>query len=303
MSVEDRAKELNNLAERIKGSFTNFNSEFKKLSQKTTRIQRNIAERKERGAKLKSTSSSFGRSVDNVKSKVLSGPQSILGKVLGFASLLLFGVTLANIFKVDKKLDNETEKMKETSENTGNFITGMTDGVKGFMGSFSELYKKTDGTFDDLDSKVKDAERELGEFNRESDQYTDFELKDVFTNSATSDEGLTEEEEEKIEDDGVDSIFKKPPANSFRDNVTDKNALKTKDEFEREGLELRKTRGTTTTEKREIRLSESLLSEIKSSDLNISDSLQFETLEGGAMIDGKEYKGDIIIITKDRIIK
>ena len=70
MSVEDRAKELNNLAERIKGSFTNFNSEFKKLSQKTTRIQRNVTERKERSAKLKSTSSSFGRSVDNVKSKV-----------------------------------------------------------------------------------------------------------------------------------------------------------------------------------------------------------------------------------------
>ena len=303
MSVEDRAKELNNLAERIKGSFTNFNSQFKKLSQKTNRIQRNVAERKERSAKLKSTSSSFGRSVDNVKSKVLSGPQSILGKVLGFASLLLFGVTLANIFKVDKKLDNETEKMKETSENTGNFITGMTDGVKGFMGSFTEMYKKTDGTFDDLDSSLRDAERELGEFNRETDQYTDFELKDVFTNSATSDEGLTEEEEEKIEDEGVDPIFKKPPSNSFRDSITDKNALKTKEEFEREGLELRRTRKTTGQENREIQLSTDLLSQIKSSDLNISDSLQFDTLEGGAMIDGKEYKGDIIIITKDRIIK
>ncbi len=303
MSVEDRAKELNNLAERIKSSFTNFNSQFKKLSQKTTRIQRNVAERKERSAKLKSTSSSFGRSVDNVKSKVLSGPQSILGKVLGFASLLLFGVTLANIFKVDKKLDNETEKMKETSENTGNFITGMTDGVKGFMGSFTEMYKKTDGTFDDLDNSLRDAERELGEFNRETDQYTDFELKDVFTNSATSDEGLTEEEEEKIEDEGVDPIFKKPPSNSFRDSVTDKNALKTKEEFEREGLELRRTRSTTKKENREISLSESLLSQIKSSDLNISDSLQFDTLKEGAMIDGKEYKGDIIIITKDRIIK
>ena len=154
MSVEDRAKELNNLAQRIKGSFTNFNSQFKKLSQKTTRIQRNVAERKERSAKLKSTSSSFGRSVDNVKSKVLSGPSDILGKVLGFASLLLFGVTLANIFKVDKKLDNETEKMKETSDNTGNFITGMTEGVKGFMGGFGKLYQKTDKTFDDLDNSL-----------------------------------------------------------------------------------------------------------------------------------------------------
>ena len=303
MSVEDRAKELNNLAERIKGSFTNFNSQFKKLSQKTNRIQRNVAERKERSAKLKSTSSSFGRSVDNVKSKVLSGPQSILGKVLGFASLLLFGVTLANIFKVDKKLDNETEKMKETSENTGSFITGMTDGVKGFMGSFTEMYKKTDGTFDDLDSSLKDAERELGEFNRETDQYTDFELKDVFTNSATSDEGLTEEEEEKIEDDGVDPIFKKPPVNSFRNSDTDRNAIKARDEFAIEGIELRRTRKTTGEEKREINLSERLIRQLDKSDLNINKSLEFKTIEAGAEIDGKTYEGDVIIIRQNTFIK
>ena len=302
MSVEDRAKELNNLAERIKSSFTNFNSQFKKLSQKTTRIQRNVAERKERSAKLKSTSSSFGRSVDNVKSKVLSGPQSILGKVLGFASLLLFGVTLANIFKVDKKLDNETEKMKETSENTGNFITGMTEGVKGFMGSFSEMYKKTDQTFDDLDSSLKESQRELSRFENEAGELENFDLKNILTNSATSDEDLSEEEEEQLDDASVDPIFKKPPANSFRDSITDKNALKTKEELEREGIELRKTRKTTKEEKREIRLSENLLSEIKASDLNISDSLQFERLTG-VEVDGEVYEGDIIIITKDRIIK
>ena len=208
MSVEDRAKELNNLAERIKSSFTNFNSQFKKLSQKTNRIKRNVAERKDRSAKLKSTSSSFGRSVDNVKSKVLSGPQSILGKVLGFASLLLFGVTLANIFKVDKKLDNETEKMKETSENTGNFITGMTDGVKGFMGGFSELYKKTDGTFDDLDNSLKDAKGELSKFENEAGELENFDLKNILTNSAASDKELTEEEEEQLDDEGLDPRFK-----------------------------------------------------------------------------------------------
>ena len=302
MSVEDSAKELNNLAERIKGSFTNFNSQFKKLSQKTTRIQRNVAERKERSAKLKSTSSSFGRSVDNVKSKVLSGPQSILGKVLGFASLLLFGVTLANIFKVDKKLDNETEKMKETSENTGNFITGMTDGVKGFMGGFSELYKKTDGTFDDLDNSLKDAKGELSKFENEAGELENFDLKNILTNSAASDKELTEEEEEQLDDEGVDPRFKKPPVNSFRNSDTDKNAIKTKEELEREGIELRKTRKTTGQEKREIKLSERLINKIEGSDLNISESLQFDTLEAGTVIDGKTYDGDVIIIRQNTIV-
>ena len=164
MSVEDRAKELNFLAEKIRGSFTNFNSQFKSISNKRIRLKRNIAERKERNAKLKASSSSFGKSVDSVKSKVVSGPSNILGKVLGFASLLLFGVTLANIFKVDKKLDTETEVMKEKSDNTGNFITGMVDGVKGFIGGFGGMYKKVDKVFDDVDDSLKDAQGELSKF-------------------------------------------------------------------------------------------------------------------------------------------
>ena len=302
MSVEDRAKELNNLAQRIKGSFTNFNSQFKKLSQKTTRIQRNVAERKERSAKLKSTSSSFGRSVDNVKSKVLSGPSDILGKVLGFASLLLFGVTLANIFKVDKKLDNETEKMKETSDNTGNFITGMTEGVKGFMGGFGKLYQKTDKTFDDLDNSLKDAQGELSKFENEAGELENFNLKNILTNSANSDEDLSEEEEEQIEDAGVDPRFKKPIANSIRNSDTDKNAIKSRDEFAKEGVELRKTTKLTGDEKEQVKKFEDLLKKTDLKNTQFRDDL---TLDEGETFeyDGRTYQaGDIIIIKQNTVV-
>ena len=47
MAVEDRAKELNSLAEKIRGSFTRFNSQLKSISDKRKRISRNVAERKE----------------------------------------------------------------------------------------------------------------------------------------------------------------------------------------------------------------------------------------------------------------
>jgi len=302
MSVEDRAKELNNLAERIKGSFTNFNSQFKKLSQKTNRIQRNVAERKERSAKLKSTSSSFGKSVDNVKSKVLSGPSDILGKVLGFASLLLFGVTLANIFKVDKKLDNETEKMKETSDNTGNFITGMTEGVKGFMGGFGKLYQKTDKTFDDLDNSLKDAQGELSKFENEAGELENFDLKNILTNSATSDEDLSEEEEEQIEDEGVDPRFKKPVANSLRrDRSTDKNAIKARDEFAKEGLEFVKKTPLTPSEENEIKFSEKLIDKVEGANLNIDNILA--TQESGVKIGDEVVEGNVIIIRQNTILK
>ena len=301
MSVEDRAKELNNLAERIKGSFTNFNSQFKKLSQKTNRIQRNVAERKERSAKLKSTSSSFGKSVDNVKSKVLSGSGDILGKVLGFASLLLFGVTLANIFKVDKKLDNETEKMKETSDNTGNFITGMTEGVKGFMGGFGKLYQKTDKTFDDLDNSLKDAQGELSKFENEAGELENFDLKNILTNSAASDEDLSEEEEEQIEDAGVDPQFKKPLANSIRNNDTDKNYIKTSEEFEKEGLELVRKTELTPTQEKQVEFSNKILRRIEDANLNIDNLIARQEKE--VTIDGKKYEGDVIIIRQNTIVK
>ena len=46
MSVEERAAELNSLAEKIKGSFVRFNSQFKSISNKRIRLKKNIEEKK-----------------------------------------------------------------------------------------------------------------------------------------------------------------------------------------------------------------------------------------------------------------
>ena len=294
MSVEERAAELNSLAEKIKGSFVRFNSQFKSISSKRIRLKRNIEERKERDVKIKASSSSFGKSVDNVKSKVLSGPTDILGKVLGFASMLLFGVGLANIFKVNKKIDDESDMMKEKSDATGNFITGMIDGIKGFMGGFGKLYQKTDGTFDDLDNSLEDAQGELSKFSGETDKLNDFDLKNILTNSKADDDD--DDDDDKSEDDGVDPIFKKPIANSLTsDGKTDKNAIKTRDELAKEGIEVRKVSKLTGDEKKQVSKFEDILDRTDITNPNIRDL----TLDEGETFqyDGKTYKaGDIIII-------
>lgn len=294
MSVEERAAELNSLAEKIKGSFVRFNSQFKSISSKRIRLKRNIEERKERDVKIKASSSSFGKSVDNVKSKVLSGPTDILGKVLGFASMLLFGVGLANIFKVNKKIDDESDMMKEKSDATGNFITGMIDGIKGFMGGFGKLYQKTDGTFDDLDNSLEDAQGELSKFSGETDKLNDFDLKNILTNSKADDDD--DDDDDKSEDDGVDPIFKKPIANSLTsDGKTDKNAIKTRDELAKEGIEVRKVSKLTGDEKKQVSKFEDILDRTDITNANIRDL----TLDEGETFqyDGKTYKaGDIIII-------
>ena len=301
MSVEERAAELNSLAVKIKGSFVRFNSQFKSISSKRIRLKRNIEERKERDVKIKASSSSFGKSVDNVKSKVLSGPSDILGKVLGFASMLLFGVGLANIFKVNKKIDDESDMMKEKSDATGNFITGMIGGIKGFMGGFGKLYQKTDKTFDDLDNSLKDAQGELSKFENEAGELENFDLKNILTNSAASDENLSEEEQEQIEDAGVDPQFKKPVANSIRNTDTDKNAIKSRDEFAKEGVELRKTTKLTGDEKEQVKKFQDLLKKTDLKDTQYRDL----TLDEGETFeyDGRTYQaGDIIIIKQNTVV-
>ena len=300
MSVEERAAELNSLAEKIKGSFVRFNSQFKSISNKRIRLKKNIEEKKERDVKLKASSSSFGKSVDSVKSKVLSGPTNILGKVLGFASLLLFGVALANIFKVNKKIDEESNMMKEKSDTTGNFITGMVDGVKGFIGGFGNMYKKIDKTFDGVDDSLKNAESELTKFSGETDKLNDFDLKNILTNSKADDDN--DDDDDESEDDGVDPRFKKPIANSLTtDGKTQKNAIKTQEEFSKEGIEIIKVPEVTGDEKKQIRKFQDLL---KKTDLK---NTQFRdiTLDQGETFqyDNNTYKaGDIIIIKENTVV-
>ena len=201
MAVEDRAKELNSLAEKIQGSFTNFRAQFKSISNKRKRIRRNITERKKRDAKLKSSSSSFGKSIGNIKSKVLSGPSSILGKVLNFASLLLFGVAINAIAGVNRKVDDDSKMMKENSENTGNFITGMVAGIQNFIAGFGLMEKKVNNTFDDVDKSINNAEKELQEFKGEADKLDNFDLANILTDS-------TPEDDDKTEEESIDSRFK-----------------------------------------------------------------------------------------------
>lgn len=253
MSVEERAQELNYLAEKIRGSFKNFNSQFKKLSQKRNRIKRNISESKKRGSKLKTSSSSFGRTVKNVSTKVAPKSRSmfsglnmgaflfalpLLGKVLGFAAIALFGVTLFNKFKVDKQLDNDSDDLKKKSDNAGNFFIKLADGLKGFIGGIGSMEEKVDKTFDDVDSSLKVVENDFKGLRKDADSLDDFNLSKLLTNSS----GEDDKEEERESDEGVDSRFKKPSPSSINaaasGSEVKKNAQETTSALKKEGIEL-----------------------------------------------------------------
>ena len=290
MAVEDRAKELNSVAEKILGIFSTFKSQFKSISNKRKRIRRNIAEKKKRDAKLRSASSSFGKSIGNIKSKVLSGPSSILGKVLNFASLLLFGVAINSIAGVSRKVDDESKMMKENSDNTGNFITGMVAGIQNFIAGFGLMEKKVNNTFDDVDNSIKNAENDLQQFKGDVDKLDDFNLSNILTDN-TQDEREDKLEEEK----SIDPKFKK--GNSKSD--LRRNAIKTDNLLKEKDIELVKTEGLTSEDKKKNAFTKRLFKQLDTNELNI-DNLQLST-DAEDIGDGVEEK--IIIIRQREIVK
>ena len=290
MAVEDRAKELNTLAEKIQDAFTNFRTQFKTISSKRKRIRRNVAERKKRDSKLRSSSSSFGKSIGNIKSKVLSGPSSILGKVLNFASLLLFGVAINAIAGVNRKVDDDSKMMKKDSENTGNFITGMVAGIQNFIAGFGLMEKKVNNTFDDVDKSVKNAEKELQEFKGEADKLDNFNLSKILTDNTQ------EDNDREAEEESVDSKFKKP----YNRSSVKRNSEKTNQLLKDQNVKLVKTEELTDEERSRQRFTKRFFKKIDASGLNIDD-LRIDTDLVDIDSDGVEEK--IIIVRQREVVE
>ena len=227
MAVEDRAKELNSLAEKIRGSFTRFNSQLKSISDKRKRMSRNVAERKKRRSKLKATTSSFGKSIGNITSNVLKTPGDIFGKVISFVSLFLLGALVNMIPQREQQVDRDLEKTKEKSTKVGNFFVGMVDAVKGFFGGFDKTNATADKTIAGIDDSSEEANKEFSD------------LEKSFENLDNSDKITSTGKEDVIKDDDntddVDTKFKKPNAKGFgalkRDSKIKKNYEKVSKEF------------------------------------------------------------------------
>ena len=227
MAVEDRAKELNSLAEKIRGSFNRFNSQLKSISDKRKRISRNVAERKERRSKLKATTSSFGKSIGNITSNVLKTPGDIFGKVLSFASLFLLGALVNMIPQREQQVDKDLEKTKEKSTKVGNFFVGMVDAVKGFFGSFDKTNATADKTIAGIDDSSEEANKEFSDLEK---SFENLDNSDKITPTGKEDDLKNDDNT-----DDVDNKFKKPNAKGFgalkRDSKIKKNYEKVSEEF------------------------------------------------------------------------
>ena len=210
-----------------------------------------------------------------------------MGKVLTFASLLLFGVAINAIAGVNRKVDDDTKMMKENSENTGNFITGMVTGIQNFIAGFGLMEKKVNNTFDDVDNSIKNAENELQEFKGEADKLDNFDLSNILTDS-------TPEDDDKTEEESIDSRFK----TSYNKSNLKRNADKTDQILKEKDIELVQTEGLTPEDKKKNAFTKKLFKQIDSSELNI-DNLKFDV----SVEDDNGVEEKIIIIKQREIIQ
>ena len=208
---------------------------------------------------------------------------------MNFASLLLFGVAINAIAGVNRKIDDESKMMKENSENTGNFITGMVTGIQNFIAGFGLMEKKVNNTFDDVDNSVRAAEKQLQGFKKDTDKLDNFNLGNILTDNSQ------EDNERESEEESVDSKFKKVASKS---NLK-RNASKTDDILKNKDIELVKTEGLTPEDKKKNKFVKNLFKKLDTNELNI-DNLQLnadtEDIDG----DGGEEK--IIIIRQKEVI-
>ena len=179
--------------------------------------------------------------------------------------------------------------MKENSENTGNFITGMVAGIQNFIAGFGLMEKKVNNTFDDVDKSIKNAEKELQEFKGEADKLDNFDLANILTDS-------TPEDDDKTEEESIDSRFK---TSSNKSNLK-RNADKTDQILKDKNIELVKTENMTSKERQKAKFTKRLFKQLDANELNI-DNLQLDSeLED---IDGDGVEERIIIIRQKEIIK
>ena len=207
---------------------------------------------------------------------------------MNFASLLLFGVAINAIAGVNRKVDDDSKMMKENSENTGNFITGMVAGIQNFIAGFGMMEQKVNNTFDDVDKSINNAEKEFQEFKGEAEKLDNFDLANILTDS-------TQEDDDKTEEESIDSRFKKSTSKS---NLK-RNASRTDKILENKDIELVKTEGLTSDEKKKNKFVKKLFKKLDKNELNI-DNLQLNVDTEDIDDDGVEEK--IIIIRQKEVI-
>ena len=148
--VEEKAEQLKSTAQNIRKMFNNFNAQFKSLSDKRKKIQKDDKLNMRRTKRISSFSSPISKSANKIKQSIIKGPSDIISKVLNFASILLIGAALNNLPQIKEKVDSAVENVRLQFNKVGGFFTGLYDAVRDFISGGNKSKNVVQKGVDDL---------------------------------------------------------------------------------------------------------------------------------------------------------
>ena len=284
--VEEKAEQLKSTAQNIRKMFNNFNAQFKSLSDKRKKIQKDDKLNMRRTKRISSFSSPISKSANKIKQSIIKGPSDIISKVLNFASILLIGAALNNLPQIKEKVDSAVENVKLQFDKVGGFFTGLYDAVRDFISGGNKSKNVVQKGVDDL---KKQNSLLLNEVEGVDKNVSNFEKLDT---DNTSDE-ITNEN--ILDNTGLAMALPKSLRDPIRENVSEvlpKKKVFSKDRFS----------GIVNSFPKQALMDENVLKNYK----QVSDSISSSTLNNKAesisVFTSDDVKTEVLVYEKEILV-
>ena len=284
--VEEKAEQLKSTAQNIRKMFNNFNAQFKSLSDKRKKIQKDDKLNMRRTKRISSFSSPISKSANKIKQSIIKGPSDIISKVLNFASILLIGAALNNLPQIKEKVDSAVENVKLQFDKVGGFFTGLYDAVRDFISGGNKSKNVVQKGVDDL---KKQNSLLLNEVEGVDKNVSNFEKLDT---DNTSDE-ITNEN--ILDNTGLAMALPKSLRDPIRENVSE--ALPKKKVFSKERFS-----GIVNSFPKQALMDENVLKNYK----QVSDSISSSTLNNKAesisVFTSDDVRTEVLVYEKEILV-
>ena len=284
--VEEKAEQLKSTAQNIRKMFNNFNAQFKSLSDKRKKIQKDDKLNMRRTKRISSFSSPISKSANKIKQSIIKGPSDIISKVLNFASILLIGAALNNLPQIKAKVDSAVENVKLQFDKVGGFFTGLYDAVRDFISGGNKSKNVVQKGVDDL---KKQNSLLLNEVEGVDKNVSNFEKLDT---DNTSDE-ITNEN--ILDNTGLAMALPKSLRDPIRENVSEvlpKKKVFSKDRFS----------GIVNSFPKQTLMDENVLKNYK----KVSDSISSSTLNNKAesisVFTSDDVRTEVLVYEKEILV-
>ena len=284
--VEEKAEQLKSTAQNIRKMFNNFNAQFKSLSDKRKKIQKDDKLNMRRTKRISSFSSPISKSANKIKQSIIKGPSDIISKVLNFASILLIGAALNNLPQIKEKVDSAVENVKLQFDKVGGFFTGLYDAVRDFISGGNKSKNVVQKGVDDL---KKQNSLLLNEVEGVDKNVSNFEKLDT---DNTSDE-ITNEN--ILDNTGLGMALPKSVRDPMRENLSEvlpKKKVFSKDRFS----------GIVNSFPKQALMDENVLKNYK----QVSDSISSSTLNNKAesisVFTSDDVRTEVLVYEKEILV-